>query len=190
MFNKNNQQTTATILLYFCKKSWSNFRCKNYPHFFRASKKVLLASKISRLSILPNPPLSIRAAMGSDPRRFHLAGRVVSGNSLTLRNSLVSQATLMMSFEIIKLSLMWPFNGPFQHPHWHGSPTLWGWVKQHTCFVSCLKSHQDCSLSHLRSVDMHKKIPNCGTSAFDDLSMRISRKPSPSHHSIGATPPD
>ena len=39
MFNKNNQQTTTTILLYFCKKSWSNFRCKNYPHFFPLPRK-------------------------------------------------------------------------------------------------------------------------------------------------------
>ena len=55
---------------------------------------------------------------------------------------------------------------------------------------SCFTSHHEFSLSHLRSVDMRKKIPNCGTSAFDDLSMRTSRKQSPSHHSIGATPPD
>lgn len=33
MFNKNNQQTTATILLYFCKKSWATSGAKITPIF-------------------------------------------------------------------------------------------------------------------------------------------------------------
>lgn len=161
MFNKNNQQTTATISLYFCKKSWSNFRCKKLSPFFprfqesTSGFKNLKAQHPSESSPVNQSRYGLRPAAISS--RWSCGFGIERESRFKLRNSLVSQATLLMSFVIIKLSCCCPNHSkliiklsltclsscPFQQPHW-----LPPGVR--------LFGGQDCSLSHLRSVDMHK----------------------------------